>query len=252
MVHLLPLPGSPGWDGNMTKIIETARSDAEALLKGGCDAIIVENMGDIPYLRGHVGPETVAAMTLATAQVTALGIPTGIQVLAAANKEALGIAIATGASFLRVEAFAYAHVADEGWLEACAGELVRQRAALDAQHIEIWADVQKKHAAHAVTSDLTLRDLAKGHAFCGAETLIVTGSSTGSPTSTRDILAAKEAALPVAVGSGVTENNIAELAQISDALIVGSWLKYDGNWRNRVDVQRVKRLASLRNTKAPF
>lgn len=245
MVHLLPLPGSPRWGGNMSDVLEAARSDAEALLEGGCDAIIVENMGDVPYLRGGVGPETVAAMTLATAQVTAFGAPTGVQVLAAANKEALGIAVATGASFLRVEAFAYAHVADEGWLEACAGALVRQRAALGAQDIQLWADVQKKHAAHAVTGDLSLCDLAKGNAFCGADALIVTGSSTGVATSPADIQDAKSAGLPVAVGSGVTDKNIEEIAHIADALIVGSWIKYEGNWRNRVDAKRVKRLREL-------
>ena len=60
-----------------------------SVVVGGCDALIVENMGDLPYLNGEIFPETVAAMTLATAKVCQFGIPTGVQALAGANREAL-------------------------------------------------------------------------------------------------------------------------------------------------------------------
>jgi membrane complex biogenesis BtpA family protein len=241
MVHLRPLPGSPGWRGSMDEVVDAARRDAEALLAGGCDALLVENMGDVPYLRGRVAPATVAAMAVATRRVVGLGAPVGVQVLAAANREALGVAVAAGATFLRVEAFAYAHVADEGWLDACAGELVRDRAALGAE-VAFWADVRKKHAAHAVTADLDLAELAKGTAFCGADALIVTGVATGRPTAAQDVDAARAAGLPVAVGSGVTPEDAPALAARADALIVGSWLKRGGDWRAEVDPDRVRRL----------
>ena len=130
MVHLRPLPGSAGWNGDVDALVQAALTDATALVAGGCDALIVENMGDTPYLKGHVFPETVAAMTVATRDVVGLGVPTGVQVLAGANREALGVALASGAHFIRVEGFAYAHVADEGWIDACAAELVRARSML--------------------------------------------------------------------------------------------------------------------------
>lgn len=241
MVHVLPLPGSPAWGGSMQAVLDAAYSDAEALVAGGCDAILVENMGDLPYLRGFVHPETVAAMALATHTVCSVGLPTGVQILAGANREALGVATSTGASFIRAEAFAYAHVADEGILEASAGPLLRARRTMDSS-VQIWADIKKKHASHSITHDLSLADVAKGHAFCGADALIVTGTSTGEPTQIQDVRDAKTAGLPVAVGSGVTPENIKDLAQESDALIVGSWIKKDGDWRNRVDLQRVQTL----------
>lgn len=245
MVHLLPLPGSPGWRGSdpraaMVKIVDHARRDAELLLEGGCDALIVENMGDLPYLRGEVYPETIAAMTLATAKVVELGAPTGVQVLAAANREALGVALAAGATFMRAEAFAYAHVADEGWLDASAATVARARAALGAD-IAIWADVKKKHSSHAVTADLTLADVAHGTAFSGADVLIVTGPATGRPADPADVSAAATAGLPVAVGSGITLANIGEFIA-AQALIVGSSIKVDGDWRKPVDRQRVRAL----------
>lgn len=241
MVHLAPLPGSPRWRGSMSPIIDAALADADALISGGVDALLIENMGDVPYLRGKVEPETVAAMAVATSEICKLGPPVGLQCLAAANRQALGIAVAAGARFIRVEAFAYAHVADEGWLDACAGALTRARSSLGAD-VAIWADVRKKHAAHAVTSDLSLRDLASGHRFCGADALIATGAETGQSTSADDVAALATAGLPVAVGSGVTDEDAAALAAVADALIVGSWLKADGNWRNAVDRSRVRRL----------
>ena len=128
MVHLLPLPGSPGWQGDMARVRRRAVADAEVLLSNGCDAVIVENMGDLPYMRGRVAADTLAAMTLCVSDVVALGGRVGIQVPAGANSQALSIAGVAGASFIRAEAFAYGHLADEGWLEACAGPLLRQRA----------------------------------------------------------------------------------------------------------------------------
>ena len=247
MVHLQALPGSPGWGGSMEAVLGAALRDAERLLGGGCDALMLENMGDLPFLAGRVEPETVAAAARVTSRVVALGAPTGIQLLAGANREALGVALACGCGFVRAEAFAYAHVADEGLLEASAGPLLRARAALGAakgpRRVEVWADVQKKHAAHALTRDLSLEELARGNAFCGADALIVTGSRTGSSTSLQDLSQSARAGLPVIVGSGVTPADAADLARAgAQGLIVGTWLKEQGDWRRPVDEARVRAL----------
>ena len=230
--------------GSMRAVIDAAVRDATALVNGGCDAIIVENMGDVPYLKGRVDPETVAAAAVATKAVTSLPVPVGVQLLAAANRESLGVAVASGATFIRAESFAYAHVADEGWIDASAGELLRARAAIGVD-VKVWADIQKKHAAHMITADLTMADLANGAAFCGADVLIVTGKETGDAVSPQDIEGISKAGLPVAIGSGVTNQNIMTLAPMVDALIVGSWLKEDGAWRNPVDEARVNQLRDL-------
>ena len=221
----------------MDSVVQRAVADAQALKDGGVDAVIVENMGDVPYLRGRVEAETTAAMAVVAAEIARQELRVGVQILAGANREALGVAVAAGASFVRVEGFAYAHIADEGLIQASAGELVRARANLGSA-VEIWADVQKKHAAHALTGDLSLAELAQGHAFCGADRLIITGSSTGQPTSSADVQQARSAGLPVMVGSGVTPDCIPP----ADGWIVGSWLKRGGDWRNPVDVDRVRRM----------
>ncbi len=188
-------------------------------------------------LRPHE-PETVAAMTLATQAIVDLGLPTGVQVIAAAKREALAIAHATGAEFIRVEGFAYAHVADEGWIDASAGPLLRARSAL-ASEVEIWADIQKKHSAHAVTADMSIDEWVHGATFCGADGVIITGSRTGSAPGVDDVRKAAEHQCMVVVGSGVNAENIAAYADTADAVIVGSSLKVGGDWRNAVDTERV-------------
>ena len=249
MVHLRPLPGSPGFAGAtadaMAAIEDRALADAEALREGGADAVLIENMADLPYLRGRVDPETVAAAAvLARAIQREARLPAGGQLLAGANREALGVAIAAGLQFIRAEGFAYGHLADEGWMDACAGPLLRTRAALRAESIKVFTDIRKKHSAHACTADLSLADLAHGTDFCGADGLIVTGPATGCPTAISDLDEVRAAVphMPLLVGSGVTPEQIPALAHACDGLIVGTWIKEGGNWRNPISRDRVSAL----------
>ena len=243
MIHLGALPGTPGSCKSVSRIMDEALFDAEALVKGGCDALLVENMSDLPYLNGHVGPEIVACMTMAVDRVVSrFELPVGIQVLAGANCEAMAIASCAGAKFIRAECFAYSHIADEGLMNASAAEVLRLRKLLGSC-VKVWADVQKKHSCHVITSDATLENLAHGFEFCGADALIVTGVSTGCAANIDDIDKAKVAGLPVVIGSGIDVDNIAAFGAKADGLIVGSWLKQDGFWRNPVDEKRVKALS---------
>ncbi|GLH17249.1 Uncharacterized protein F13E9.13, mitochondrial, partial [Gryllus bimaculatus] len=95
------------------------------------DGVLLENMHDLPYIQSKdMGPEVVSVMTAISTNVRALlspNIPCGIQVLAGANPEAIAIALAAKLQFIRAEGFVFSHVADEGWIDACAGTLLRYR-----------------------------------------------------------------------------------------------------------------------------
>ena len=71
VVHLRPLPGAPRWGGSLADVLAAAIADARAYERGGADALFIENFGDIPFTRGSVGPETVAAMSAAGCAVRA-------------------------------------------------------------------------------------------------------------------------------------------------------------------------------------
>lgn len=248
MLHLGALPGTPSARLELEEIIARAVTEARILAEAGFEGLIVENMGDRPYLLREVGPEIVAAMTAATCAVRAAlpHLSLGVQVLAGANHAALAVAQAAGADFIRAEGFAYAAVADEGLLaEASAGPLLRYRKAIGAEHVAVLCDVQKKHAAHALTADLSLSELCRGAAFCGADGLIVTGSATGETTSPGDLRCAAEAVdLPLYVGSGVTPENVASYLPAAAGLIVGSALKRGGRWEAELDPERCAALVA--------
>lgn len=250
MVHLLPLPGSPGAEWSVDRLAAQAASEARVLAESGFGGIIVENMHDRPYVNAPHAPETIAAMTVCVKAVREAvpSLPLGVQVLSFGHREALAIAHACGAQFIRVENFVYAHVADEGLLpQGAAGELLRARKAMGAQGVKLFCDIKKKHASHAITGDLSIGDFAHGAEFFGADGLIVTGAFTGVPTDPGDIEAVRAASrLPVLVGSGVTPDQLARLTSLADALIVGSFIKQGGVWSNPVDPARCRELVAAR------
>ena len=69
VIHLLPLPGSPRWGEDLDKVVVAALDDARACEDGGADAVIIENFGDVPFSKGAVPPETIAAMAVVGATV---------------------------------------------------------------------------------------------------------------------------------------------------------------------------------------
>ena len=137
MVHLLPLPGSPRWGGEMDRVVRRAVEDARALKAGGMDAIVVENYGDVPFTPGRVEAATVAAMTAVIIEVTkTISLPIGVNVLKNDARSGLAIAAATGARFIRVNIHVGAVVADQGLIQSDAYSTLRDRRLLLAEEFD--------------------------------------------------------------------------------------------------------------------
>jgi len=250
MLHLVALPGSPAHiagdrKGGLDEIAACAIAEAKVYRDAGFHGLVIENMHDRPYLKGAVGPETVAAMAVVGRQVRdAVPLPLGVQVLAAANREALAVALACGAAFVRVEGFVFAHVADEGIIESDAGPLLRYRQQIGAGHVRVFADIKKKHASHAITADVSLAETAQAAEFALADGVIVTGTSTGRPAEPGDVQSvAMVVAIPAFVGSGITADNLHNYSQ-ADGFIIGSAVKQDGHWANAIDPRRIEAIAT--------
>lgn len=244
MIHVAALPGTPAHTKSVAEILAQATREAAIYREARIDGIAIENMHDVPYLRGTVGPEIVAAMTLVGQAVKAeSGLPVGIQILAAANIEAMAVAHAANLDFIRAESFVFAHVADEGLIESSAAKLLRYRKMIGADRIQVWADVKKKHSSHAITADISLGEMAETVEFMRGDAVIITGSATGDPPKLADVVEAKaHCRLPVILGSGVDDKNIAEFWPKADGFIIGSFFKRDGKWQNEVDAKRVEKL----------
>lgn len=248
MIHLPALPGSPGASLGVDDIVAHAVAEARVYRNGGFDGVMIENMHDRPYLRREVGAEVVAVMAAVGREIRRHEpLPLGVQVLAGANRQALAVAVACGAAFVRVEGFIFGHVADEGLFDADAGDLLRERRRIGAEGVLVFADVKKKHASHALTADVDIAETARAAEFCLADGVVVTGTATGCAADAGEVAAVAAAVgIPVLVGSGVTAENLARYAA-ADGFIVGSAVKHDGHWAGTLDPARVAAVVAARS-----
>ncbi|CAH1779602.1 unnamed protein product [Owenia fusiformis] len=244
MIHLRALPGTPRNRKSIGEISEIACKEANMYAESGIDGLIIENMHDIPYLhKYHIGPEVTASMARVCRDVRSMypTMPLGVQILAGANKEALAVAKATELNFIRAEGFVFSHIADEGLMHACAGELLRYRRTIEAEHISILTDIKKKHSAHSITSDVSIEETAHGAEFFLSDGLILTGSATGQQADVEQLKGVKSKVnLPVLIGSGITKHNVNDYSA-ADGFIVGSYFKKNGHWNEELDTDRIKR-----------
>ncbi len=242
MIHVDALPGTPQHTHSMSQIIVHATKEAKIYQDAGLDAIMLENMHDVPYVNREVGPEITAAMTaVAIAVKQVVQCPVGLQILAGANKQALAVALAAELDFIRAEGFIFAHIADEGFMDGQAAALLRYRKAIGAEGIKIFTDIKKKHSSHAITADVKIEATTEAAEFFLSDGIIITGPSTGNPVSIYDLQAARNATqLPLLAGSGITDVNIQNYWKYADGFIIGSYFKAEGCWKNPVSPRRVK------------
>ena len=243
VVHLLPLPGSPRWGGDLTRVLRRAVADARAYQSGGAHAVFVENFGDVPFTKASVGPETVAAMAAAGCAVgAAVRLPVGFNVLRNDARAALALCAACGGTFIRVNVHTGAMLTDQGLIEGDAFHTMRYRRQL-CPGVELFADVHVKHAVPL--GDWSVADSARDAVQRGlADALIVSGSGTGLAADAADLERVR-AACPTTrllVGSGVTLSNLHQYLPLADGFIVGTSLKTGGNIARPVDARRVAAL----------
>lgn len=246
VVHLLPLPTSPRWGGNLKTVMDRAEQEATALASGGVNGIIVENFFDAPFAKDRVNPAIVSAMTLIVHRLMNLvTVPIGINVLRNDAESAMAIASCVGAQFIRVNVLNGVMATDQGLIEGNAHRLLRYRRELGSE-VKILADVLVKHAtplgsAHlsAAVKETIERALADG--------VILSGLSTGSPPSWEDLELARKAAgqTPLFIGSGASWENIPKLIGSADGVIVSSSLKRHGRIDQPIDPSRVRQFVEV-------
>lgn len=241
MIAMLPLPGSPGYEGSHDGILDQALSDLAHYLDVGVDAVVLENSHDLPYVKPPLPEEAVELITRIAREVRkAFTGPIGIQLLEAANETALEVAAEADLDFLRVESYVFAHVGGAGLIEGCAGQLLRRRKALNAEHILVYGDVKKKHCSHALTGDLDIVDEVKQAEFFNVHGVVVTGARTGEQPDPDELRRVKKAAsVPVLIGSGLTPDNIPLFYPHADGFIVGSTFREKGAFLGRLERARL-------------
>jgi membrane complex biogenesis BtpA family protein len=245
MVHLQPLPGSPGYQGNLDFIVSHACQEAQILADGGFDGLIVENFGDLPFYPDSVPAETVAVMTrIATEIRRRTGLPMGINVLRNDGRAALAIAASVGAQFIRANVHVGLAASEQGLLFGKAHEILRYRTWLRSECL-IFADIAVKHAYPLI--EQSVEEMLRDAVLRGlADAVIVTGAETGTAVEMEFAQQAKrragELSVPLIIGSGIDPENIWQALEISDAVIVGTSIKRDKVTTNPIDSESAKSL----------
>jgi membrane complex biogenesis BtpA family protein len=241
MIHVQALPGTPKNHLTPNEIIRTAVEEARIYVNEGITTLGIENMHDVPYLNRKVCSAASSLMAIIGYEIKAkTNVRCGVQILAGANKQAVGAAYSANLDFIRAEGFVFAHIADEGMINSDAGDLLRYRKQIGAEEISILTDIKKKHSSHTITSDINLSETAKAAEFFLSDGLIISGSSTGSETDVKDLTDVKQVSkLPIIIGSGITPENIKNYYKDADAFIVGSYFKEDGLWNNKLSSERI-------------
>jgi predicted TIM-barrel enzyme len=139
-----------------------------------------------------------------------------------------------------VEAFVFAHVGGSGVINGSAGRILRRRKELGVEHIQVFADVKKKHGSHSLTVDLDIADEIRQAEFFLADGVIVTSKFTGVNPEEEDLIKAKQATkLPVLIGSGMTAENISQYLPLADGFIVGSYFRKAGKFLETLEPERL-------------
>ncbi len=242
VVHLLSLPTSSRWGGNLNTVIARAEREATALASGGVDGIIVENFFDAPFTKDRVDPAVVSAMSLIVDRLKNLvTLPIGVNVLRNDAHSALAIASCLEAAFIRVNVLTGIMATDQGLIEGRAHELLRYRRELGTD-VKIFADVLVKHA-YPLGDQLLTPTIQETIDRGLADAIILSGPTTGTPPKPEDLQLARQCtqATPLFIGSGADWHNIGSLLENADGVIIASALKRHGQIDQPIDPTRVNR-----------
>lgn len=241
VVHLLPLPGSPKYGRNIDEIIDRSINEVQLLKRGGVHGIIIENFNDDPFSVRDITKEQLTLMasiiTLARKEVN---IPLGVNVHFNDWQAEIALAFSCKAQFVRIEVFVDTVITTSGLVQPCCAEVTRFRKLLGiSDTISIMADVHPKYSKNLLPVSLSESALMAQNAM--ADSVIVTGESTGIETPLEDIREVKKVIdLPVIAGSGTTIENVNKTLAVADGIIVGSAFKEDGNVYKKVSLERIK------------
>jgi membrane complex biogenesis BtpA family protein len=242
MVHVPPLPGTPLYDAGagVAGLISSVQRDLERLLEAEFDGYLFCNEGDRPY-ELRAGPEAAAVMARVVTECAPRDRPFGVDFLWDARC-ALGVAVATGAGFMR-EVLTGTWESDMGLWQGEAAHVLRERRRLDADDLAVMMNIAPEFASPI--GRRTAAEAARSTVVSSlADAILVSGPMAGAEPSRgtlEEVRAAVPADVPVLLNTGARADTIADYLRVADGCIVGSYLKVDGYTWNPVDGERARR-----------
>lgn len=240
MIQTPPLPGSFRHSGQcLDEIIEYALAEARILSDCGFDAVIVQNMGDMP-VRQQARPEVIAYFSILAKEIKSnfrdllLGILINWDGVAS-----LAVAHAANADFVRVEhVYTGAEVTSTGLFTAQCCEITDMKKRLNTT-LPVFADVYEPHAVPLGAKPIEDAAWETIHeAF--ADGLFLSGKTF---TESIEMIERVRTTVPDAtifLGGGATDENVLEILKHYDGVCVAKWIK-NGSLMNPIDPERARR-----------
>jgi membrane complex biogenesis BtpA family protein len=229
MVQLRALASGANYRGDgFQAVLDAALAEAKILGDNGIDALMIQNLGDIPVAL-EATREQVAWMTRVTSEVAAgFAGPVGLNLLENDATAMMAIASAAGADFIRVKIYVGAMMTPFGMETAKAHEAIKARNGLGADHVAIFADVHDRTGT-PVASGGFIEDVEFAVRLGMADGLVLTGKSYPETLDLVRTARGKYASVPILVGGGVDKDNFHEVTAIADGAIVSTSLKGSGS-----------------------
>ncbi len=251
MVQLPALPGGSRYrDTTIDDVLGSALAEAEVLADNGVEALLVQNLGDLP-VNSHATSVQVAWMTRVITEIRRrCDVPVGLNLLENDAEAMMAVASAAGADFVRIKIYVGAMVTPFGVESAQAFAAIRARTAWRADQVAIFADVHDRTGNSLVAGTLQ-DDLDAAVRLGGADGLVLTGKTYAQ---THELVATARrvvGAVPILIGGGVTVDNVAEVQAVADGAIVSSSLKNDGTAFGRFDPGKVQAFVAAAKAARP-
>jgi uncharacterized protein len=240
MVQLGPLPGSSRYKGGrIDRTLDEALTETQTLSSHGVDALMVQNLGDLP-VDARATSGQVAWMTRIAAEVRArFSGPVGLNLLENDAEAMFAVASAARADFVRIKVYVGAMMTPFGMESGQAFTAIRARNACDAGDVAIFADVHDRTGAPIASGGFD-EDVEHAIRLGGADGLVLTGKSYEETLAFIDSARKRIGAAPILVGGGVSAKNFAEVARVADGVIVSSSLKDSSDAFGRIAGAKVQ------------
>jgi membrane complex biogenesis BtpA family protein len=240
MVQLAPLPGSSTYqDSVLSDIIRAAVDETKDLANAGFDAVMIQNLGDLPVTH-KVTPSQIAWMSrVAFEVVQAVNIPIGLNFLENDAEAILSVASAAGLDFVRLKVFVGVMVSPSGLTPGCAYEANKTRNLLRAHDVAMFADVHDRTGIHLGGRDID-PDIREAIDLGHADGLVLTGGNFDESMDYIKRARAKFPKIPILLGGSASESNLAVTLAAADGVIISSALKDTNSAFGKINPTKAK------------
>lgn len=228
-----------GTQQELPKIESWLLRNVEAYAEGGFDSVMLQD--NTPHCDGLDG-KALAYISALSYSVTRTfpEFPIGLIIESNSARDALTIAAATYAQYIRCKVFVGAMQKPAGLVEGSAHEAFHYRRLVD-RDVSVCADILDRMGAPLSERDYRLTvSQAKKY---GADAVLLTGACFEETCRVLDDIGLAFPAIPRLAGGGVNLSNLLEAAKHCDGMVVSTCLTKDG-CKNEWDRKKIAEMAA--------